>query len=151
MDYKFFIQKYPLPGSAFPKLDVESHFGCKYISLTNSQNSEVKNIYTEDYAESSKLRTFTPVPDDRAYKSQECVLSLLFHSADCLSKAEALFDYIGGQKIEFSDSFRNRFIQLIPTKYSVKEEILYRGADSYQVVEVTCTKFDGQSYTESQL
>mgnify|MGYP003445799806 FL=1 len=141
-NYKFYIQKYPQGSTTFSKVDMESTFGCIYRSLTKSQDRTIKNIYTEDFPESSKARVYVPAPSELAYENNTCVLSVLFHAADALSRAETLRDYIGGQKLEFSDNFRNRYIQLLPQKYEVSQEILYKGRNSFQVINITCMMLD---------
>lgn len=138
MAYSFFLKR--INDSKATELNLESYFDCLYLSLSNTQPKEIKNVVIEEFAESSVSNIYIPPLDERAYKNNECVLSLLFKEDDVASKAERLFDYIGGQLISFRDNFRNRTTHLIPMKYTISKEKLYRGKSNYQAVQITCTQ-----------
>lgn len=162
-EYNFYIQKYThnfyQEGIVEPKgkkIDIEETFNCKYVSLSGvSENGKVKNIYTESYAETEELRTY--IPKDLVYDNTELVLTLLFvptcddDEADIQDNADKFFNYVSGRKIEWSDTFRNKFVTMVLiNKPEVVGEVLY-GGSRYRQIKYTFKNIFGRSFDKSQI
>lgn len=166
MSYKFYIQKY---GSNHwnketgqydeeakgELIDIEAQFKCKYVKFEGlSETGKVKNIYTETYAETEELRMY--IPDEVLYENTEMSLTLLFapnstNDSDVQDNERAFFEYISGQKIEYHDTFRNRYVSLILiNKPEVIGEVLY-GGSRYREVKYTFKNIYGRSFATSKI
>lgn len=152
MAYKHYIQKYPQGEATFSKVDLEEMFKSLYKEFRDfTFDGEVKNVYSEDFAEKNGVNIYIPSPEDLAFKSYECSLVLLFKKDTCQADVRIFYEYIRGQKIEYSDTFRNRYVTLVMTKQpSVEQEILY-GNSPYMLVKFTFTNILGQTFATSQI
>ena len=166
MNYKFYIQKYSrkywnkeegkYEEEALGSLvDIEEFFKCKYVKFEGlSENGKVKNLYSESYAETEELRIFTP--DDILYENTDLALTLLFaptssSDIDVQNNERAFFEYVSGRKIEYHDTFRNRYVSLILiNKPEVIGEVLY-GGSRYREVKYTFKNIYGRSFAESRI
>ena len=166
MSYKFYIQKYSrkywnkeegkYEEEALGALvDIEEFFKCKYVKFEGlSENGKVKNLYSESYAETEELRIFTP--DDILYENTDLALTLLFaptssSDIDVQDNERAFFEYVSGRKIEYHDTFRNRYVSLILiNKPEVVGEVLY-GGSRYREVKYTFKNIYGRSFATSKI
>lgn len=166
MSYRFYIQRY---GRKFwnketnqyddeargELIDIEARFKCKYVKFEGlSETGKVKNIYTETYAESEELRMY--IPDEVLYDNTEISLTLLFapdteNDSDVQDNERAFFEYVSGHKIEYHDTFRNRYVSLILlNKPEVVSEVLY-GGSRYREVKYTFKNIYGRSFATSKI
>lgn len=161
--YKFYYQTYPvykwndktdsqeLVSATSGLVDVEETFKCKYVKFEGlAENGEVKNVYTEEYAESGVLRIYTPTA--LAYKSKEVTLSLLFpvttelNEFDIQENERAFYEAVSGKAIEWHDTFRNRYVTLVLlAEPKCSQEVLYGNA-RFRMVEYTFKNLHGQSF-----
>lgn len=166
MNYKFYIQKYGREhwnkeNSQYDKeakgelIDIEEHFKCKYVKFEGlSEAGKVKNVYTEAYADSEELRVY--VPDEVLYEQTDISLTLLFapssaNDNDVQDNERAFFEYVSGHKIEYHDTFRNRYVSLLLlNKPEVVGEVLY-GGSRYREVKYTFKNIYGRSFAESRI
>ena len=166
MNYKFYIQKYGREHwneetSKYDKeakgelIDIEEHFKCKYVRFEGlSETGKVKNVYTETYADSEELRVY--VPDEVLYEQTDISLTLLFapsstNDNDVQDNERAFFEYVSGHKIEYHDTFRNRYVSLLLiNKPEVVGEVLY-GGSRYREVKYTFKNLYGRSFAESRI
>ena len=166
MSYKFYIQKYSRKywnkeegkyeeESLGSLVDIEEFFKCKYVKFEGlSENGKVKNLYSESYAETEELRIFTP--DDILYENTDLALTLLFaptssSDIDVQDNERAFFEYVSGRKIEYHDTFRNRYVSLILiNKPEVVGEVLY-GGSRYREVKYTFKNIYGRSFATSKI
>lgn len=166
MGYKFYIQRYSRKHynketSQYDKedigelIDIEEQFKCKYVKFEGlSETGKVKNIYTETYAETEELRMY--IPDEVLYDNTEMSLTLLFapdteNESDIQDNERAFFEYVSGHKIEYHDTFRNRYVSLILlNKPEVIGEVLY-GGSRYREVKYTFKNIYGRSYATSKI
>ena len=123
--------------------------------MTGNAPTDVKNTYSEDFAEKNGKKVWTPQPSDLAYSSSEISLYLRWRSDECGNVqewSEKFFEYVTGQKLEWHDTFRpNRYWQLLLEKApSVETEIL-SNKPNYMIVKYTFTNFGGRFYNQSQL
>ena len=166
MSYKFYIQKYGrkywdknksqyVEEAKGELIDIEAQFKCKYVKFEGlSETGKVKNIYTETFAESEELRMY--IPDEVLYDNTEISLTLLFapdteNDSDVQDNERAFFEYVSGHKIEYHDTFRNRYVSLILlNKPEVVSEVLY-GGSRYREVKYTFKNIYGRSFDKSQI
>ena len=166
MTYKFYIQKYGrkywdknksqyVEEAKGELIDIEAQFKCKYVKFEGlSETGKVKNIYTETYAETEELRMY--IPDEVLYENTDMSLTLLFspyseNDSDVQDNERAFFEYISGHKIEYHDTFRNRYVSLLLlNKPEVVGEVLY-GGSRYREVKYTFKNIYGRSFAESRI
>ena len=166
MDYKFYIQRYSRKHynketSQYDKedigelIDIEEQFKCKYVKFEGlSETGKVKNIYTETYAETEELRMY--IPDEVLYDNTDMSLTLLFspyseNDSDVQDNERAFFEYVSGHKIEYHDTFRNRYVSLLLlNKPEVVGEVLY-GGSRYREVKYTFKNIYGRSFATSKI
>ena len=166
MSYKFYIQKYGrkywdknksqyVDEAKGELIDIEAQFKCKYVKFEGlSETGKVKNIYTETYAETEELRMY--IPDEVLYENTDISLTLLFapdstNDSDVQDNERAFFEYISGHKIEYHDTFRNRYVSLLLlNKPEVVGEVLY-GGSRYREVKYTFKNIYGRSFATSKI
>ena len=166
MKYKFYIQKYGrkywdknksqyVEEAKGELIDIEAQFKCKYVKFEGlSETGKVKNIYTETYAETEELRAY--IPDEVLYENTDLSLTLLFapdstNESDVQNNERAFFEYVSGHKIEYHDTFRNRYVSLLLlNKPEVIGEVLY-GGSRYREVKYTFKNIYGRSFAESRI
>ena len=166
MNYKFYIQKYGrkywdknksqyVEEAKGELIDIEAQFKCKYVKFEGlSETGKVKNIYTETYAETEELRVY--MPDEVLYENTDLSLTLLFspyseNDSDVQDNERAFFEYVSGHKIEYHDTFRNRYVSLLLlNKPEVVGEVLY-GGSRYREVKYTFKNIYGRSFATSKI
>lgn len=166
MKYKFYIQKYGrkywdknksqyVEEAKGELIDIEAQFKCKYVKFEGlSETGKVKNIYTETYAETEELRMY--IPDEVLYDNTDMSLTLLFspyseNDSDVQDNERAFFEYVSGHKIEYHDTFRNRYVSLLLlNKPEVVSEVLY-GGSRYREVKYTFKNIYGRSFATSKI
>ena len=166
MKYKFYIQKYGrkywdknksqyVDEAKGELIDIEAQFKCKYVKFEGlSETGKVKNIYTETYAETEELRVY--IPDEVLYENTDLSLTLLFapdstNESDVQDNERAFFEYVSGHKIEYHDTFRNRYVSLLLlNKPEVVGEVLY-GGSRYREVKYTFKNIYGRSFATSKI
>ena len=166
MNYNFYIQRYSRKHynketGKYDKedigelIDIEEQFKCKYVKFEGlSETGKVKNIYTETYAETEELRMY--IPDEVLYENTDMSLTLLFspyseNDSDVQDNERAFFEYVSGHKIEYHDTFRNRYVSLLLlNKPEVIGEVLY-GGSRYREVKYTFKNIYGRSLSESRI
>lgn len=138
--YSFFIRR--MAPTAMARENIETAYNCIYRQFQDlAFGGEVKNIYTEDYAEMDGARVY--IPNEPKRKTYECKLQLLFDKPTCQSDVRRFVENYMGTKFEYQDSFRNITAHLIMTKRpTIKEEKLYTESP-YMLVEFTFTNIDG--------
>ena len=166
MNHKFYIQKYSRKHwnketgqydeeAKGELIDIEAGYNCKYVKFEGlSETGKVKNIYTETYAETEELRVY--IPDEVLYENTDLSLTLLFapdsaNDSDVQNNERAFFEYVSGHKIEYHDTFRNRYVSLLLiNKPEVVGEVLY-GGSRYREVKYTFKNIYGRSFAESRI
>ena len=166
MNYNFYIQKYSrkywdknksqyVDESKGELIDIEAQFKCKYVKFEGlSETGKVKNVYTETYAETEELRVY--MPDEVLYENTELSLTLLFapssnNENDVQDNERYFFEYVSGHKIEYHDTFRNRYVSLLLiNKPEVVGEVLY-GGSRYREVKYTFKNIYGRSFSDSRI
>lgn len=166
MEYKFYIQRYSQSvwnadtqsyetESATDVINIEEHFHCIYVKLEGmAESGKVRNIYSESFAEETSPRYH--IPKDIIHDVTNTTLTLLFPIVnddiyDVQDNERAFYDFVKGRKIEYHDTFRNRYLTLILIdKPELVSEVLY-GEARYRQVKYTFKNIYGKSYTESKI
>lgn len=153
--YRHYIRKYPQGSNTFSEIDIEETFRCRFQKMTNACQTDVKNIYEEDYSEQNGSRIWVPSVEDLAYKTSEISLYLRWRSDECGDVQEwsdKFFNYVTGQKLEYHDTLRpNRYWQLVFEKApDVQTEIL-NNSPQYLIVKYTFKNWGGKFYSTSQI
>lgn len=151
--YRFYLQLYPQDGTANLRRDVESYFKCRFMSMQGVDGGGVKNTYTEDYAEQNGLRLWTPKPDDIRFKENDVTIKLRFRSEECgdvIAARDAFYNYVAGEKLEWYDTFRKKYLQLCLIEAPTIEYEKLTGSQ-YCVMSYKFKNFGGKPYTSSQL
>lgn len=150
--YRHYITVYPKQNMTAVKKDIEMMYDCRFMSLDAALfDGDIKNIYTENYAEQTGNRMWIPEQDELTFNTMESTLKLRFMHGDVRSRARKFYEDYRGVKLEYTDTFRNRFLSLIMTKEPKIEYEKIREESSYMVVSYTFTNFLGKIFTESQI
>lgn len=119
MIYSFYMQQTDKAGTVVPNSlrDLETDFsGLKYVSCKGlSSVGKPKNIYTENYAEASGLRTFHPKDNGNevVYEATNIELDLLFTGDDRRASYDAFCEYVNGNRLFYWDTARNKKVWLV--------------------------------------
>lgn len=150
--YRHYIQKYKKGTTIFSKIDIEQQFQCRFVEMTGTDARSVKNVYTEDYNDHNGTRLW--IGDTPVYKGGDISLTLRWRSDECgdvIAKSDEFFEYISGQRLEYSDTFRGKYFELICTaEPTVKSENLKDGI-KYRFITYKFTNFGGKPYKTSQI
>lgn len=152
--YRFYIQKYPQGSVSFQRIDVEEKFQCRFMKMDGVVESAVKNVYTEDYAEIDGVRVHAPLPNKLRYSSSDIILKLRWRSDECadvLAAADEFFKYVTGQKLEWYDTFRGRYLELILTDSPTVEYQKLNSPVKYLVMSYKFKNFAGKIFKQNQL
>lgn len=150
--YNFYLQRYPEVEESFDRVNIEREYNCIYKQFSSFDGvGEIKNTYTEDYAESDGVRIYIPPKNELAHKTFECKLQLLFPRASCAADSRRFVEDFQGVRVEYYDTFRKRRATLVMTKApTVSQERLYSDT-KYQLMEFTFTNILGHTYDNSLL
>lgn len=151
-EYRFYMQPYPDGDKVYAKKDIEQLWNCRYVKFTDlPMSGELQNVFEESFAENSGVKVYIPPKSDFAYKAKECKLTLLLTGDNCQERLHSIDTSLRGVKIEYSDTFRNRYATLLMTKApTVIRERLY-GNPQYMEVELTFSNILGKTFIESQI
>lgn len=153
--FRHYLQKYPQGETTFDEIDIEETFKCRFQKLTNAVQTDIKNIYTEDFAERSGVNMYVPPVSDLAYNTSELALYLRWRVEECedvLYWSDKFFKYITGQKFEYHDTLtQNRYWQLIMEKAPSVETKLPNGTPRYLIMKYTLKNWAGEFFETSQL
>ena len=150
--YRHYLKKYPKGNTVFQKVDIEEEFQCRFVRMEGADAISVKNHYEEDYSTNNGLRVWSG--DTPVYKGGDVSITLRWRSDECgdvIAKSDAFFEYISGKKLEYSDTFRNKYFELICiAEPTIKAENL-KSAVKYRFITYKFTNFGGKPFTTSQL
>lgn len=110
--YEFYMQRY-VDGVWEAPVSLENKFkGLKYMRCIGiSDKGNIKNIYTEDYAEADNLRVYVPKEPKR--ESTELEFEFAFLGENRRDLYDQFVDWCTGHKIKYWDTFRNREVDMI--------------------------------------
>lgn len=145
-DYKFYMSRYINDEEGWEaEVELTEKFKglifCQVEGL--SSYGEIKNIYTESFAESDMLRVYLPEKVTR--KSTDIKLTVVFSDKDRRDVYDSFVEFISGKIIKYWDNVRNREVEMIQTdKIKVDEDIIY-GSAPYIAVEFPFKNIKGQT------
>jgi hypothetical protein len=154
-EYDFYVQRYSIGNTNYPRLDLEEEFNCLYGSFKGlTEDGDIKTYYSESYPEKNGARVWvsnSEDDDDVAHETTSPQLRLLFNQQTCLDDSDRFFAYCKGRKIEYYDTFRKRYATLVLHKTpTLGNEVLY-GDDAYREVTYTFENIYGRVFKESQI
>lgn len=144
--YKFYMQEVAwdevqgeysaVEGSSTIDLEEYEEFkGLKYIKCEGLENVGEANVYTEEFADSDRLRVY--VPENVTHKATEVKLTLIFIGEKRRASFKAFNSYIERGFHAYWDTARNKKL-IFFVKNAVKpSEDIYKGGKPY--IEVTYT------------
>lgn len=150
-DFSFFL--IPCDGNGKPiagekVIDIESDFKAYYRSMTGlGDMGEVKNTYSEDYAESSVLRTFFPPVSAITHKSTTHDLNLYFKGDDCYARSIAFGNEVMGRRFLWYDNFRHRFAMVALNKQPKENNKRLYGISKFRDMTYTFDDLSGGTET----
>lgn len=144
MDYKFYISRY-VDGSWEEGTDLESHFeGLHYLKCDGlSKYGEVKNVFTEDYAETDELRIYIPQKVSR--KNTDIEFEFVFDGENRRDTYHSFVDWLSGKKLKYWDTLRNRELEMILIESVEPEEDELYGSHPFIRVPFKFKNLRGQT------
>lgn len=151
--YRFYIQLYPQGDMSYQKEDIELKYDCDYMRFDNLFcDGKISNIYQESFAERSGVgRIYIPPKNNLAFASKDCKLKLFFKGGNVQGRVRQFIDDYRGVKLEWSDTFRNRYVTLLMTDEPTIAEEKLHGNEPYMVIEVPFTNILGRTFSQSQM
>lgn len=141
-EYKFYMQQCTKEGVLIDGTlkDLERDFeGLRYAKCEGLNNyGAAKNIYTEVYADSDKLRTY--VPNEVCHEAIDVAFTFYFFgdAATRQRSFHAFMDYLRTGYHVYWDTARNRKFQFIPPMQAVSpSDEMWYGSRPYFKVELT--------------
>lgn len=140
-DYSFFL--IPCDGDGQPiegekPIDIEGRYKAHYRTMTNiGDYGDVKNVYTEDYAESSMLRSYFPPSAEITHKSTTHELTLYFSGEKCYDNSLLFEREVMGRRFLWFDSFRHQFAMVAMNKQPKKNSERLYGLHQYRDMTYT--------------
>lgn len=140
-DYSFFLipcDEKGQPITSKKPFDIERDFKTQYRSMTGlGDMGDVKNAYTEDYAEDSILRTYFPPSAEITHKVTTHELTLYFNGENSFNHSVDFERSVVGRRFLWYDNFRHRFAMVALNKQpKTNKEKLY-GAQQYRDMTYT--------------
>lgn len=133
-----------LSKTFFEIKDLEKDFeGLKYIKCEGLEEVGEANVYTEEFADSDRLRVY--VPENVTHKATEVKLTLLFVGENRRSIFNTFNSYIEKGFHAYWDSARNKkliFFVKSPVKPS---DDIYKGSTPYIQVTYTLSNVYGKT------
>lgn len=145
--YTHYMQRVDKDG--FNVIDIESEFeGLYYLKADGMNNiGKAKNVYTEDYADSDRLRYY--VPDDNNYANEATKITMSFAIAGTPAVRQRIFDnftdYVRKGVHRYWDTARNReFDFIVQDQIKVSDE-KWHGNTPYIVIDVPLLNLNGRT------
>lgn len=149
MDIKFYMQREGIDDSP---IDIEEYF--KAIDLDGNVSTlryskcegleakgKIKNIYTEDYADSNELRVY--LPDEVAREATKITFTFFFFGKQKQMIYDAFCDFIKGYKIFYYDTKRLKKAYMVNIEKTEPTEDYYKG-EPYMIVDFVFQNLWGQ-------
>lgn len=148
--YKYYMSRYIKSSKSWEKeVSLEDYFkGLKYVSCDGlSAKGKVKNIYTENYAETEELRCY--IPDEIARENTDIELVLAFSGTNRRDVYDQFMTWVSGYKVKFWDTCRNREVEMVLIESpEIEDDYLY-GSDPYMTVTFKFKNIKGQTTKKS--
>ena len=137
---RHYMQPY-LPGDGYPRqtMDLERDFpGLTYLEATGLSNlGEVKNIYIEEYAESSEKRVY--IPETVTHETGDVKMRFLFTGEDLRDTYDSFCKSVSGTRIRYWDTARWRVAEMVLTSAVDIDEDVLKGGKPYMIAEFSFT------------
>ena len=143
-DYKFYMSRW-VDNQWETDTDLESTFdGMKYVSCKGlSDYGKIKNIYTENYAETDALRLY--LPENAVRENTDIEFEFGFEKENRRDVYDSFVEWISGHKLKYWDTCRKREVEMILIeKIEVDEDVLI-GSSPFIVVPFKFKNINGQT------
>lgn len=150
-DVKFYMQKCSKKGELIDGTlkNLEQDFdGLRYMEAKGiSKIGKVKNVYTEQYADSNTLRTWHPSENDEetTHEATTIQLKLLFYGDNRRATYDAFNEYIYNGYTIFWDNLRNRKFTFMVTEASEPSDDILKGGVPYIICTWTLQNLKGKT------
>lgn len=144
-EFKFYMMRYGETGASWKDLEAEFP-GLRYKECTGlNAYGEPKNVYSEDFAETSKADVY--VAGSPAYKQTTIKLTLVFLENDEKddSAYHGFLEFVSGCKIAYRDTARKRKVLMYLTGSTEPKSDTLKG-QNYKEVTFTFTNVYGCSF-----
>lgn len=141
---KFYMSRY-VNGEWEEATDIEAYFnGLHYAKCDGlSKYGEVKNIYTETYAETSELRVY--LPETVARENTDVEFEFVFDGENRRDTYHSFVEWLSGKKLKYWDTLRNRELEMILIDSVEPEEDELYGSHPYIRVPFKFKNLRGQT------
>lgn len=132
MGYKFYMAKKSKGETVYGEfVSIEDYFeGLKYLSCSGLDSTgEPKNIYTETYAETSKLRVW--LPDSLAFENTDIQFEFLFIGEKCHDTYHEFTEYVQNCYVKYYDTYRNMEVEMVLVSETEPSDMKLYGDDRY--------------------
>lgn len=121
----------------FPSLRMKSVSGLL-------EKGDLKNLVTEDYAESSELRVY--IPNEVTNKKTSITLEIAFIGANASTDFDNFYNFINGKVIEYWDTYRKKKVpKMILNKKLKKVKDKRRGDSTIIIYKYTFLNLSGKT------
>lgn len=141
---KFYISRY-VNGAWEEAVDIMSYFDGLYYKqcVGISHKGKIKNIYTEEFAETDKLRVY--IPETVARENTELEFTFVFKGENRRDVYDNFIDWISGYKIKYWDTLRNRQTEMILIEAIEPDDDYFLGSEPYMLAKFTFKNLRGQT------
>lgn len=136
-----------IDGIGYEEIDIEDEFpGLRYLKATGLNDiGAAKNLYTEEYADSDRIRVY--LPPDGNYANQGTTVKMTFIViGDAERRQQTMtdfFDYVRKGIHRYADTARRReFDFIVKDEISVSEE-KWHGSHPYVEFTITLQNLNG--------
>lgn len=150
-DIKFYMQECDKNGVLVEgtKRDLEADFdGLRYMEANGiSKVGKVKNVYTEQYADSNTLRTWHPSEngDETTHEATTIQLKLLFYGDNRRKTYEEFNNFImGGYRVYWDTLRGKKFVFMVSEAIEPSDDIL-KGGVPYIICTWTLQNLKGKT------
>lgn len=150
-DVKFYMQKCTKDGELVSGTlkDLETDFeGLRYVEAKGiSKIGKVKNVYTEQYADSNTLRTWHPSEngEETTHEATTIQLKLLFYGDNRRAIYDAFNEYIYDGYTKFWDNLRNKSFTFMVMEASEPSDDTFKGGVPYIICTWTLQNLKGKT------
>lgn len=146
-EYKYYMQRTDISGQS--AIDIENYFGNIRYLKAEGMNSvgKSKNIYTETYADSDRLRVY--LPPDGEYTNEATTITMTFLVVgDAVTRQSTLdefLSYIREGVHKYWDTARNREFEFIVIDEIKVSDEKWHGSQPYVEVQIPMQNLNGKT------
>lgn len=152
---KHYMQKLTPPGREFFPVDIEYRFpGLRYFKAEGMYDvGESKNIYTEDYAESDKLRYYLPKDGEYANKATVINMTFLILGTEMQRRntIDSFVEYVRKGAHSYWDNARKRMFAFIVQGEIKESDEKWYGTQPYVELTIPMQNIEGHTTLKEEV